>query len=239
MTDELLADRTALVVGASTGIGRETAIRMGTEGARVALGARTAPKLESAADEITEAGGEAVAIRMDLQDERSIVEMVEKTLDTFGGIDILVNCAGVGDWQGPDEPTRDFWRTIVEVNFLGPLFVIHEVLPHLRECDRADIVTISSMASRSPAAEWPVYGAAKAAVEGFSTGLAKQVRDTPIRVTTIQPGTVDTPMQEEEYRGVDWVLQPEDIAGAICYAVSRPSHVSVHNMQVIPTTSRE
>ena len=231
-------NQVALITGSSTGIGLATAKALACEGCRVVLSARSVERLHEVAADIKDRGGEAIVLPFDLQDESSITELIDTVEVEFGQLNILVNNAGIGEWQF-DAIDNSTIRTVNEVNLLGLQQLTFEALPLIRESGAGHIVNISSMAGRGSSGSDPIYSSAKAGVNRFSESLTRRFREDPIRVTLIEPGTVDTPIQPEEERGADWMLQAEDIADAVLHAVTRPQHMSVHNISIIPSRSSD
>ena len=229
-----IESQVALITGASTGIGQATAAALAREGCQVILSSRSEDKLHEVATEIDDVGGKSTVLPFDLQVDSNITSVVETIDEEFGQLDILVNNAGVGDWQFDDIDNTTI-RTVNEVNLVGLQQLTFAALPLLRESGSGHIVNVSSLSGRGASGGSPMYSAAKAGVNTFSESLTRRLRTDPIRVTLVEPGTVDTPMQPEEERGADWMLQPEDIADAVIYAISRPRTVSVYNISVIPS----
>ena len=227
-------DHVALITGASTGIGKATAIALADQGCHVILSARSEERLHEVANDIDDVGGEATVLSFDLQDDSSITGLVETIEEEHGQLNTLVNNAGVGDWQFDDIDNTTI-RTVNEVNLVGLQQLTFEALPLIRESESGHIVIVSSMAGRSSSGGAPVYSSAKAGVNTFSESLTRRLRKEPIRVTLVEPGTVDTPIQPEEERGADWMLYPQDIADAVIYSINRPRNVSVHNISIIPS----
>jgi NADP-dependent 3-hydroxy acid dehydrogenase YdfG len=245
-----LDGKVAAVTGASSGIGAATAKALAGAGAAVALGARRVDRLEALASGIDESGGHALAIELDVAKEQSANAFVAEAKSQLGGLDILVNNAGVM-LLGPVEgaPT-DQWRTMVNVNVLGLLYCTHAALPVMREAGSGHIVNISSVAGRSANAGSAVYNLTKFGVGAFSEALRQEVSPAGIRTTIIEPGFVDTELQghnehpavregiEKMRQALPEVLQAEDIAGAILYAVTQPQRVDVNEVLIRPTGQR-
>lgn len=145
-----------------------------------------------------------------------------------------MNNAGIGEWQFDDIDNATI-RTVNEINLIGLQQLTFEALPLIRESGSGHIVNISSMAGQGTSGNDPIYSAAKAGVNRFSESLTRRFRKEPIRVTLLEPGTVDTPMQPDEHRGADWMLHPKDIADGVIFAVTRPRSVSMHNISIIPS----
>jgi NADP-dependent 3-hydroxy acid dehydrogenase YdfG len=242
-----LDGRKALITGASSGIGEALALQMVAEGATVALGARRKDRLDDLAGKIQTDGGTAVAIEADVADEEQAKNLVETAHSELGGLDCLVNNAGVmllGPLQGAD-PSE--WRTMIEVNCLGLLYCTHYALPLIRDGGGGDVVNVSSVAGRVAALGSGVYNMTKWGVVGFTESLRQEGAHIGIRATCVEPGFVDTELQghnehpmvieqiEKMRDSLDKVLEADDIARAIVYAVSQPRHVSINEILVRPT----
>jgi clavulanate-9-aldehyde reducatase len=244
-----LDGRRALITGASSGIGEATALALAAEGAAVALGARRKDRLDDVAGRIGDEGGRAVALEADVGDESSARGLVRSAAEELGGLDLLVNNAGVmllGPLEGHDP---EEWRTMVDVNLLGLLYCSQEAMPLIREAGGGDIVNISSVAGRVASFGSSVYNMTKWGVVGFSEALRQEALHSKIRVTCVEPGYVETELQGHntnpavvetlgKYRDqIGEVLAPADIANAITYVVSQPAHVSISEVLVRPTNS--
>jgi clavulanate-9-aldehyde reducatase len=242
-----LEGKVALVTGASSGIGEATALALAREGAAVALGARRVDRLESLRERIEGDGGRAAAIEVDVSDESGAQSFVAAARDQLGGIDILVNNAGLmllGAVTGADTSE---WKRMVDVNVLGLLYCTHAALGPMADQGSGHIVNVSSVAGRTASLGSAVYNLTKWGVGGFSEGLRQEVLHAGVRVTIIEPGFVETELQghNENPMVVEQIdkmrdqigdlLQAEDIAEAIRYAVTRPPHVSVNEVLIRPT----
>jgi clavulanate-9-aldehyde reducatase len=242
-----LEGKVALVTGASSGIGEATAVALAGEGAAVALGARRADRLESLRERIEGDGGRAVAIEVDVSDEDAARRFVESAREQLGGLDILVNNAGLmllGPVTGAD---TDEWKRMVGVNVLGLLYCTHAAIGPMSEQGGGHIVNLSSVAGRTANLGSAVYNLTKWGVGGFSEGLRQEVLHAGIRVTIIEPGYVETELQghnqnpmvveniKKMQEQIGDLLQAEEIADAIVYAVTRPPHVSINEVLIRPT----
>lgn len=229
-TPSPLADRRILVTGASSGIGLATARAARAAGARVALLARRAEVLAGLAAEL-----DAVAVPADVTDPQATREAVDHAADKLGGLDAVVNAAGVLRPGLVAETDPADWRIMMEVNLLGVLQVTHAAIPHLRASSAArDIVTVSSMSGRrlgSPG--MGVYAASKAAVHMACEGLRRELGPEGIRVSVIAPGFVDTPIFQGDSAEVDRLrraarevgLPAEDVAAGIVHVLGAPAHL--------------
>jgi clavulanate-9-aldehyde reducatase len=242
-----LEGRVAAITGASSGIGEATALALAAEGAAVALGARRADRLEALARRIEAEGGRALTVETDVADEAQARAFIERTRRELGGIDLLVNNAGLmllGPIAGAD---TDEWRRMVEVNALGLLYCTHAALPVMAEAGAGDIVNVSSVAGRQAGVGSGVYNLTKWGVTGFSEALRQECAGARVRVTTIEPGFVDTELHghnehpavvealEKAQSRIGELLEAGDIAEAIVWAVSRPPRVSVNEILIRPT----
>ncbi len=240
-----LDGKVALVTGASSGIGEATAIALAQEGAAVAIAARRADRLASLRDKLAGDGARVLTVELDVTDKAACAEAVRRTVKEFGGLDVLVNNAGVmllGTIEGAD--TSD-WTRMIETNVLGLLFMTHAALPHLLE-RQGHVLQISSTAGRVAGKGAGVYNASKFAVNAFSESLRQEVTERGVRVTLIEPGVVQTELRKHitqaaakdainERADAMRQLQSADIAAAIVYAATQPDHVAVNEILVRPT----
>jgi NADP-dependent 3-hydroxy acid dehydrogenase YdfG len=246
-----LNDTVALVTGASSGIGEATALALAEHGAKVALVARRADKLEALAARVREAGGTALVVEADVADEARARDAVAKTVAALGRLDTLVNNAGVM-LLGPivDAPVEE-WDRMLRINVRALMHCTHAALPHLLEAattgprNVADIVNISSTAGRLARSGSGVYNATKFAVNAFSESLRQEITKKHVRVSLVEPGAVETElaghnrpevreMMSKRFGDMER-LKANDIAEAIAFVVTRPRHVAVNEMLVRPT----
>jgi 3-hydroxy acid dehydrogenase / malonic semialdehyde reductase len=228
-----LDGKTAVVTGASSGIGAATAHALAGAGARVAVGARRVDKLPDRAG--------LYAFDLDVTDQESCERFVERAVADLGGIDILVNNAGLGlgrdpFWESSDEDEA----TVIETNVLGLMRMTRLCLPHIR--DGGHIVNMGSIAGRQAYENAAVYVASKFAVRGFTYALREDLLGRPIRLTTVDPGLVESGFSKVRFRGDEErakqvyegvePLTPEDIAECVLFAVTRPLHVNVDEIVV-------
>ncbi|MET7331162.1 SDR family NAD(P)-dependent oxidoreductase [Nonomuraea sp. NPDC005650] len=237
-----LEGKVVLVTGASSGIGEATALALSAEGARVAVGARRADRLESLA---RKAPGEVLVLELDVSDQESVRAAVVATVERFGALDVLVNNAGVmlsGPIAGADTTE---WTRMVETNLLGSMYAVHAALPHLLE-RKGTVLQISSTSGRIATAGGGVYAATKFGITAFSEALRQEVTEQGVRVVVIEPGFVATELAShitdptikafaQNMAASMRTLQPEDIANAVVYAVTQPEHVAVNEILIRPT----
>ncbi|WP_248896378.1 SDR family oxidoreductase [Haloplanus halobius] len=232
-----LEDRAAIVTGASSGIGEATAHALASEGARVALAARSEDRLASiAADLETKHGVETLVVPTDVRDEDAVEALIETVVETFGGIDVLVNNAGLGrGGDVADLATADY-RAMMDTNVDGVFFATRAALPHLQESD-GNLIFVGSFAGQYPRPGNPVYAATKWWVRGFAHSVEAQAGPEGVGVTVVNPTEVRT-----EFGGDDGasfaerfepgeVSEPEEIADAIVFAAGQ-EHSTVHEIDV-------
>jgi NADP-dependent 3-hydroxy acid dehydrogenase YdfG len=224
-----MADPVLLITGASTGIGAATARQASEAGYRVVLSARSEDKLRALAEEL---GGDerAIAVRCDVSVWEDQEALVKAALDAFGQIDAAFANAGFGAKRGFLEESPEQWRSMVETNVLGAAYTIRAVLGHFRERDAGHLILTSSIAGRR-VLPGSLYSATKFAVTAMGEALRQEVSDTPIKVTLIEPGMVDTPFFDDRPTGA---LQDDDIARTVMFALSQPPHVDVNEILVRP-----
>ena len=225
-----LEGKTAIVTGASSGIGAAIAAALNANGVRVAGGARRTDQLET-----------EIALELDVTDPESCESFVEQALEELGGLDILVNNAGLGLGREPfDKSSEDDEETVLETNVHGVLRMTRLCLPHLR--DGGHIVNMGSIAGRQPYENAAVYVASKYAVRGFTYALREDLLGRPIHLTTVDPGLVETNFSRVRFRGdaekanavyagVE-AVRPEDVADCVIFVLTRPQHVNIDEIVV-------
>ena len=241
-----LSGRVALVTGASSGIGEATAVTLAEAGASVAIGARRRDRLDGLAARLGAAGAKVVTLDLDVTDEAACRDAVARTRSELGGLDVLVNNAGVmllGTIVGADP---EDWRRMLGTNVLGLMYMTHAAIEGMVEQGSGDVVNISSVAGRQARKGAGVYNASKWAVNAFSESLRQEVTTTGVRVSLVEPGAVSTELTDhitqpeakaasvQMYTSMR-ALQAEDIARAVLYLVTQPPHVAVNELLVRPT----
>jgi clavulanate-9-aldehyde reductase len=241
-----LAGRVVAITGASSGIGKATALACARSGAAVALAARRSDRIDALAAEIVADGGKAIAVGTDVTDESQCQRFVDGTTDAFGRLDALVNSAGVMTLGPADGANTDDWRQMIGVNVFGVLYCIHAALPVMRRQGGGDIVNLSAIGGRSALAGVGIYCLTKFGIGAFSESLRQEVAPEGIRVTLIEPGFVESTeifgensqALQDDMRArlnVEHPLEPQDVADAVVYALSRPAHVAVNELLVRPS----
>jgi 3-hydroxy acid dehydrogenase / malonic semialdehyde reductase len=225
-----LEGKTAIVTGASSGIGAAIASALATAGVRVAGGARRVDRLET-----------DVRLELDVTDRASSERFVEDAVRELGGLDILVNNAGLGLGRDPFEAgSEEDEETVLETNVHGLLRMTRLCLPHLR--DNGHIVNMGSIAGRQAYENAAVYVASKYAVRGFTYALREDLLGRPIHLTTVDPGLVETNFSRVRFRGDEEKaaavyanvepVRPEDVADCVVFVLTRPPHVNVDELVV-------
>jgi NADP-dependent 3-hydroxy acid dehydrogenase YdfG len=226
-----MADEPVLVItGASTGIGAATARRAVEFGYRVALAARSEDRLAALRDEL---GGDekALALRCDVRRWEDQQALVRETLDRFGRLDAFMANAGFGAKRGFLEESVEFWKSMIDTNVYGAALSIRASLGHFKREGRGHLLLTSSVAGRR-SLPGSLYSATKFAVTAMGEALRKEVAETDIKVTLIEPGAVDTPFFENR---PSHALDADDIARAVMFALTQPPHVAVNEVLVRPT----
>ncbi|HUB20015.1 MAG TPA: SDR family NAD(P)-dependent oxidoreductase [Acidobacteriaceae bacterium] len=237
-----LQDRVVFITGASAGIGAACAHAFAAEGARLLLAARRIEKLEAMEVELLEAGAAAVhACKLDVQDRTSVEAAIASLPAEWCEIDILINNAGLSRgldklWEGKPQD----WEEMIDTNIKGMLWVTRAVVPGMLARGRGHVVNLGSTAQEIAYPGGSVYCGTKAAVKLINDGLREDLLGTPIRVSDIGAGMVETEFSEVRFRGDQeraakvyqniTPLQPEDMADAIVWATTRPAHVNVSHL---------
>jgi 3-hydroxy acid dehydrogenase/malonic semialdehyde reductase len=225
-----LEGKTAIVTGASSGIGAAIAAALTVAGMRVAGGARRVDRIEA-----------DVALELDVTHPESCERFVHEALSELGGLDVLVNAAGLALGRDPfDASTEDDERIVLETNVNGLIRMTRLCLPHIR--DGGHIVNIGSVAGRAAYPDGSLYVTSKFAVRGFTYALREDLLGRPIRITTVDPGLVETDFSRVRFRGDEdaaravyagvEAMQPSDIADCVVFALTRPLHVNVDEIVV-------
>ena len=233
--------KTALVTGASSGVGAATARLLAAEGHNVVLAARREDRLEELAHEL---GGTALSVPTDITDPAACATLVDRAVERFGAVDVLVNNAGLGLYAPIAEADPDDWRKMFDVNVLGTLYATQAAIHHMLERQTGHVVFVSSVAGRRvPHAHGTVYSATKHAITAVAEGLRQDMDGQGIRVTIVEPGLVRTEFPKssftdaaEYYANKAYVpLEAEDVAAAISHAINLPTSVSVNKVLLRPS----
>lgn len=229
MRRELRGKRVVLT-GASSGIGRALARELAAAGARVALAARSADALVALEADLRGRGADVAAVPCDVTKPGDREHLISEAVSRWGGLDLLVNAAGVGAWGHFQTSTEEINRVTLEVNFFGPVELIRLAVPHLTDGDRPAVVNVTSMCGRRGMPAWPEYSASKFALVGMSEALRGELARFGIDVITIVPGLTDSGLNRHLLRNdgradirYDRGMSPEYVAGRIAGAIRRNS----------------
>lgn len=237
-------DKVILITGASSGIGEGIARELGTAGAKLLLGARRTDRIEALAKEITEGGGTAEAMALDVTDRATMAAFADRAVELWGRLDVLVNNAGVMPLSPLSAGKHDEWEQMVDVSVKGVLWGIGAVLPQMDKQQDGQIINITSIGALSVVPTAAVYCATKFAVRAITDGLRQE--SPHIRTTVVNPGVVESDLAStitheetkavmDEFRAI--ALQPADIARAVRQVIEAPKGVDTTEITIRPTKS--
>jgi 3-oxoacyl-[acyl-carrier protein] reductase len=234
---KLSTETIALVTGGSRGIGFATARALIASGARVAITATSDETLRAGAVELAKvSGADAVLpIRADIRHPGEVNQAIDTVVRSFGGLDVLVNNAGVGIFGSVTDMTDDDWRRVIDTNLTGVFYCCRAALPHLRSRGGGWIVNISSLSSTGPFAGGAAYCASKAGLNAFTDALMQEVRQDGIRVACVLPGSVRTEFSGRPSGQADWKLAPEDVAQVVAGMIAFPARSLPSRIEIRPS----
>jgi len=214
---ESLQSKVAIVTGGSRGIGLAIARALAAEGAQVAVTGLSTAHLAAARKTLDGAGPAAVeTLQADVRRRDDVTRVVDATAARFGGLDILINNAGVGVFKEVAEMTGDEWQQVIDTNLSGVFHACRAAIPHMRRRGSGFIINISSLAGKNPFAGAAAYCASKAGLNAFSEALMQELRYDGIRVSYVMPGSVATGFSGgDESKGADWKIAPEEVADVV------------------------
>lgn len=232
-------NRRALITGASSGIGRATALAFAKAGIHLALTSRSASKLDEVADLARQHSVDARTYSFDLSDVDQVKSKVQAIADDCGSVDVLVNNAGIGyTGELADTPLED-WKYVIDLNLTGVFQTIQAVLPGMRDRQNGVIVNVASIAGSQAFPGWGAYSVSKAGLIALSKILNAEERARGIRVITISPGAVNTPIWDTDTVQADFdrskMLTPDVVAESILHAVLAPPHAVIEEMTIMPS----
>ncbi|CEF17882.1 SDR family oxidoreductase [Staphylococcus xylosus] len=230
-----LKNKVAIVTGASSGIGASIAETLSQHGVKVVLTGRNETRLSDVAKQLRENSQSEIDTHIvDVTQKDEVAKLVKETENKFGRVDILVNSAGLMLSSAITDGDVEAWENMIDVNVKGTLYGINAVLPIFLNQSTGHIINIASISGFEVTKQSTLYSASKAAVHTITQGLEKELAKTGVRVTSISPGMVDTPLSGNTDWGSRKKLDPQDIAEAVVYALQQPSHVNINEVTVRP-----
>ncbi|MEL7356804.1 MAG: SDR family oxidoreductase [Cyanobacteria bacterium J06560_6] len=231
--------QSALITGASSGIGEATARTFAQAGLNVALVARSADKLAALAEELRLLGVKAEGFAMDLAELEGVKGGIEAAIASFGPIDVLVNCAGMGYTGALNDMPLDDWQQVMALNVTSVFQAVQALLPQMRRQGGGLIVNIASIAAQQSFPNWGAYGVSKAALVALSGAIATEESANGIRVVTVSPGAVNTGLWDTDTVDADFersqMLTPETVAQTILHTVQMPPGALISQVTITPT----
>jgi len=236
-----LNGKVAFVTGGSRGIGLAIARALIAEGAQVAITGKSAAHLSSARPEIERAGpGKVETLQADVRSYTDIERAIAAAVSRFGGLDIVINNAGVGIFADVADMSADQWKEVIDTNLSGVFHVCHAAIPHLRRRGGGFIINISSLAGKNAFTTGAAYCASKAGLNAFSEALMQEVRYDDIRVSYVMPGSVATGFSSgDPSKGADWKIAPEDVAQVVLNLLQHPARSLPSRVELRPSKPRK
>ena len=230
----------AVVTGGSRGIGLGIASALVASGARAVITGRDRVQLDAAASQIGGGGGSLHAVVADVRKPDDAARAIDAAVAQFGGLDVLVNNAGVGVFASVADMSAAEWQRVIETNLNGVFYCSHAAIPHLRRRGGGWIINISSLAGKNPFVGGAAYCASKAGLNAFSEALMQEVRYDNIRVSYIMPGSVATGFAGRGASGeADWKTQPEDVAELVLELITFPSRSLPSRIELRPSRPKK
>lgn len=227
-----LDGKVAVVTGGNRGIGRGIAEALANEGAQVCVTARSAEAARTAAGEI---GRGAIGVACDVRSYDLVQRLFREVERVAGGLDVLVNNAGVGIFGPAAQMDPEDWRTVIETNLNGAFYCCREAIPLMKRRGGGYIFNISSLAGKNPIANAAAYNASKFGLNGFSEALMMEVRYDGIRVSYLMPGSVATEFGQGGQEKAEWALTPADVAAVVLDLLRSPTHALFSRVEMRPS----
>jgi NADP-dependent 3-hydroxy acid dehydrogenase YdfG len=245
MMIENIKGKVVVITGASSGLGEATARLLSAEGATVVLAARREDRIKGLADELEAQGGKALAVATDVTDRQQVKALVDKAVETYGQIDVLINNAGVMPLSPIERLKVDEWDQMIDVNLKGVLYGVAAAIPYMKEQKSGHIINVSSVAGHKLFGGSAVYSATKFAVRALSEGLRQEMVSYNIRTTIISPDAVKTELLEHiserdvQQTNRDYVAQvgvpAQTFARMVAFAINEPDEVGINEILFRPT----
>ncbi len=231
-----LTGKVALVTGGSRGIGLAIARTLLERGARVAITATSDSTLRNGLRELRSIGGDeaVLALRADVRRYEEVEQAVKDAVARFGGLDILINNAGVGIFRSVADMSLEQWHQVIDTNLTGVFYCCRAAIPHLRAGGTGWIINVSSLASKNAFQEAAAYCASKAGLNAFSEALMQEVRHDGIRVAYVMPGSVRTEFSGRTLGDDEWKLAPDDVAQVVGDLLAHPPRSLPSSVEIRP-----
>jgi NAD(P)-dependent dehydrogenase (short-subunit alcohol dehydrogenase family) len=237
---QALDGKVAVVTGGSRGIGFAIAGALVAQGVHVTITGVDESRLSEAQRRLQAAGtGSIEALRADVRRYDEVERMIAATAARFGGLDFLINNAGVGRFAEVAEMSLDDWSRVIDTNVTGVFYACHAAIPHLRRRGGGFIINISSLAGKNAFAGGAAYCASKSALNAFSEALMQEVRYDDIRVSYVMPGSVATGFSGDETRGADWKTLPADVAEVVLHLLRHDPRSLPSRVELRPSKPRK
>ena len=238
--------KVVIITGASSGLGEAAAHHLADKGASLALAVRRTERIEGLAEEITNNGGEALAVTTDVTEHEQVQALVDDAVEAFGRVDVMLNNAGLMPLSPLERLNVNEWDQMIDVNVKGVLYGIAAALPYMQEQASGHIINVSSVAGHVVSPGSAVYAATKHAVRALSEGLRQEVKEYGLRTTVISPGAVDTELpesvsEEDVAEGVhalydEHAVPADSFARAVAFAIEQPEEVDINEILYRPTS---
>jgi 3-oxoacyl-[acyl-carrier protein] reductase len=231
-----LKNKTAIVTGGTKGIGRAIAEALLEEGLSVCISARHQSEVDAAVNQLNQNGVKAIGFVCDVRDYDQVKELINHAVEALGGLDILINNAGIGAFETVEETSPEDFRAVLETNLFGVFYCCHEAIPAMKKRGGGYIINISSLAGANPHPRMAAYNASKFGLNGFSEALMQEVRHDNIKVSYIMPGSVntefggDSPSNEKS-----WQLTPRDIARVVVDLLKHDDRALPSRVEIRPS----
>jgi len=239
--DKFLSGKQAVVTGGNRGIGRAIAEGLLRAGAEVVICGRSREAAERAAGELSEAtGGKAAGLAVDVRSEDDAARLFQFVDERFGGLDILINNAGVGIFRPMAELTVEEWRQVIDTNLTGTFLCSREAMPRFGKRGGGFIINISSLAGKNPFPTGAAYNASKFGLNGFSEAMMMDHRHDKVRVSYVMPGSVETGFRpKDEAQDWSWKIAPEDVAEIVLSILRMPERTLISRVEVRPSRPKK
>lgn len=232
----ILSGKTAVVTGATKGIGRAIAEAFADAGANVVIAARHAADCERAASEIEKrTKSKVLGVACDVSRNGDCENLISTTVARFGAIHILVNNAGIGGFEFVERLSVEHWDAVIGTNLNGLFYCTHAALPHLKRAGHSWVINVGSLAGKNAFPKGAAYNASKFGLIGFSEALMQEVRHDGVRVSYIMPGSVATDFEGSSSGNEEWMIQPEDIAAIVMDLIETPERTLPSRVEVRPS----